>query len=515
MTKNLWGVLFCLTCGLGLQANTNSNSYLVIGGGYQPSSSQLALELNVKRFQQLASERLQKERDKVKVLFGAGQHPGQKDVIVKDPKVTDDEFLFSQLFMFCQNDVECYLRPNELENVSGSMSKQNILNTMDSLGRELSANDKFRFYYTGHGSSVSETDFTKNFLALWGDEQLSVQEFTEKLDRFPASTPIQVLMVQCYSGGFAQMNYERGENRGRISQANRCGFFSQVPDRVAAGCSPDINDQEEYSPYFFSAIQGKNARGNIVNADYSGDGKVTSDEAHAYVVLTENSIDVPTTTSSQFLREQGFDVSSDKERGWESFRSYIKAKPQSAVESAVLEGLIQQLGSSEAKEQAAPLPWIKSKVAQLTSDEAKAKDKLRSQVEGLLSAMREVSRDLYKTHKAFSSVYRKGLNNEIPNDPDVVQAREAFFKHPRMDECRKQYKAVMNAQKDLMTVLHSQARWERLQYLLETQLLEESLNKSGSQEARDKYSALKKCESDSFFPERSPSNGWGLAGVSP
>ncbi len=70
-------------------------------------------------------------------------------------------------------------------------------------------------------------------------------------------------MVQCYSGGFANLIFEQGQPDKPLAKANRCGFFATVHDRIAAGCTSDIDEEDyhEYSSAFWAAISRARANG--------------------------------------------------------------------------------------------------------------------------------------------------------------------------------------------------------------------------------------------------------------
>jgi hypothetical protein len=86
----------------------------------------------------------------------------------------------------------------------------------------------------------------------------------------------------------------------------RAGFFSQVHDRAAAGCTPDVDeaDYQEYSSFFWAALAGRTRAGvALPSVDYDKDGIVSFSEAHAYAVLASDTIDIPVRTSDALLRE--------------------------------------------------------------------------------------------------------------------------------------------------------------------------------------------------------------------
>ena len=95
-------------------------------------------------------------------------------------------------------------------------------------------------------------------------------------------------------------------NRLGLEDAPHHVLFATVHDRVAAGCTVDVEEgnYQEYSTFFFEAIHGQTRFGQPVKRpDYDGDNRVSYDEAHAYALLTSNSIDISTKTSGALLRK--------------------------------------------------------------------------------------------------------------------------------------------------------------------------------------------------------------------
>ena len=112
--------------------------------------------------------------------------------------------------------------------------------------------DRLVIYYTGHGGRGST-------LALWNENDMSAKEFAGLLDKLPAKVSVVMVMVQCFSGGYADMIYEGGDPAKGLSERDRCGFFATVSDRVAAGCTSDVDEENyrEYSTYFWAALYGQ------------------------------------------------------------------------------------------------------------------------------------------------------------------------------------------------------------------------------------------------------------------
>src|SRR4030095_6107142 len=154
----------------------------------------------------------------------------------------------------------------------------------------------------------------------------------------------------CFSGGFADVIFKDVQTATEMNGCRRCGFFATVHDREAAGCTGDISEDNyhEYSTYFWAALYGKTRTGEaLAMPDYDGDGAVSFAEAHAYVQLTSDTVDIPVCTCDAFLRtfsKQGGDEGSDLLSPEAPFGRLLKAA--TPAQRAVLEGLSKQLNLS-------------------------------------------------------------------------------------------------------------------------------------------------------------------------
>jgi hypothetical protein len=160
-------------------------------------------------------------------------------------------------------------------------------------------------YFTGHGSPDRRTTYANNWFDLWAGGHFTVTNLAGSLKAFPAATPITLVMVQCFSGAFGNVLFEDGDPQGALVAQHVAGFFAAVPQRVAAGCTPAINEAEykDFTGYFFAALTGRDRMGRPVSgADYDHDGRVGMNEAFAWSLVHDDSIDTPVCTSDTFLR---------------------------------------------------------------------------------------------------------------------------------------------------------------------------------------------------------------------
>ena len=112
-------------------------------------------------------------------------------------------------------------------------------------------------------------------------------------------------MVQCFSGAFGNLIFEDGDPKGAPVRRDVAGFFATIKERVAAGCTSAINEEDyhDFTSYFFAALTGRDRLGRRVSrADYNEDGRIGMDEAYCYTLSHDESIDIPVCTSDVFLR---------------------------------------------------------------------------------------------------------------------------------------------------------------------------------------------------------------------
>jgi hypothetical protein len=197
-------------------------------------------------------------------------------------------------------------RRTEIERLDGPAQLDSVKGELASLSGRL-ANDPGEpvlLYFTGHGSP-DEPHYNNNRYDLWGSGELTVRQLAESVQSFPVSNPVVLVMVECFSGAFGNVIFENGQPNGPLSDHPICGFFASVPQRMAAGCTPNVNeaDYRDFTGYFFAALSGTDRLGRpVVGADYNHDGRIGMDEAFAYTLLHDDSIDTPVCTSDVFLR---------------------------------------------------------------------------------------------------------------------------------------------------------------------------------------------------------------------
>jgi hypothetical protein len=250
-----------------------------MAGGGAPSYNEIALEKNVLYFQ--------------RTLKTLGFDPAAASTYFANG--TDGQATVRYL-----NGTKEQFKPPEIPHLAGASTRDNFYSWMQQ------ASGSVFFYFTGHGYR-NPADSNNNAMILWGEDPLSVQEFTTALDQLPATTPVVTMMSQCYSGSFANLIYEGGDPKNPVTLRTRCGFFATVKTRTSVGCTAEVNeaDYRDYSSSFFAGLSGRDRTGKAVaSADYDQDGRVSYAEAHAFAKVDEQSTDLPVSTLEVWLQEQ-------------------------------------------------------------------------------------------------------------------------------------------------------------------------------------------------------------------
>ncbi len=278
---------------------------LVVGGGPDLQNNQVAIESNVRYVGKLlprGTERITLFADgnpqNATVLYEEDTHllpAGERllKTLLRGREAGDDNSLH-------------YRKPNLNAKLDGASKRTEIDKAFERLTTASKEKKKSVFlYFTGHGSPGS-SGFDNNVMDLWGEkERISVRELAQHLQALPPEIPVTLVMVQCYSGSFANLLFENGDPKGNPIGRDFAGYFAAIKERTAAGCTPEINEAEyhDFTSYFFAALTGKDRVGRTVSGtDYNGDGRVGMDEAYCYTLANDKSIDVPVCTSDVFLR---------------------------------------------------------------------------------------------------------------------------------------------------------------------------------------------------------------------
>jgi thiol-disulfide isomerase/thioredoxin len=163
--------------------------------------------------------------------------------------------------------------------------KKDLQEWFEDEGARLHPGDTLLFYVTDHGQPNPD-DWANNTITLWNG-QLSVNELRALFQRLDPGVRVVMLMSQCFSGSFAAAD---GPAASDLPPGNVCGYFATAADRLAYGCYPENRGKDAvgHSYEFFQALT---ALGDFT-------------EAERRVLVTDDTPDVPHTTSDVFLQQR-------------------------------------------------------------------------------------------------------------------------------------------------------------------------------------------------------------------
>lgn len=289
--------------------------FLTIGGGYNPSGNQASLEANVIFFDQVLVEQHQGTRVR-DVYFADGDDPGAdlQVLVTNDAPATPPATELLATLHRRRGEERLKYRNHHIPKVAGPLSPELIGDRLKAIAKTAKDGDRLFVYVTAHGSEGSQTDRHNTTIDCWNEKKITARQFTRWLNEVPASIPVVMVMAQCYCGGFSHaMFHELDEKKGLAPQL-RAGFFAQQHDLPAAGCRPDIRNDEEFSSYFWGAIAGRSRTGvPVTGCDIDGNGKVSLAEAYAHAVIAGHTIDIPLRTSDVLLRTYSRMPATDRE----------------------------------------------------------------------------------------------------------------------------------------------------------------------------------------------------------
>ncbi len=140
-------------------------------------------------------------------------------------------------------------------------------------------------------------------IPLWNDSQLNVRQLHQWAHS--GNMPVRFVLSQSHSGGFHRLAYKHPSRGLELGSQTHCGFTASSTYGTSETSikHPSKSEQHDYASYFFSALAGYEYDGEIINrfADQDDDGRTSLREAHMFALLEGKSIDLPLSTSEDYL----------------------------------------------------------------------------------------------------------------------------------------------------------------------------------------------------------------------
>ncbi len=520
-------VCFCV-CSLPTFAGAK-DFFLTIGGGPRPDNNQVSLERNVAFQQRVLAER-RPDRPTYELYFADGKSEARDlQYRVADFKATcpPARRILAEVLGDAPS-MDLLYRSHRLGNLAGPSDPQLLRRRLRDLAEDLQPGDRLFLYATAHGGpakkptekdkptekeKVAEKDRAPDAqtyntsLYCWNTTNITASELADWLDQLDPEVSVMLVMVQCYAGGFANTIFNGADADQGLAPHARFGFFAQVHDRPAAGCTPDIEeaDYQEYSSFFWAALAGHTRSGTpITSADFDSDGSVSFAEAHAYAILASDTIDVPVRTTDILLRtfsERGSDDADKKPRRDGTNAELLKlagplgpllnrARPE---ERAILVGLSKRLALEDPT-----IELLRTTLEQQGKEIKEAADRLARAKRTTRRAKTHAQQDLYDTWPELRLPY-------APLAAELVSTQSDEF--VRRVENLSSYAALRAAldresvlDKEHLDLERQRAKVERLLRTAENVVLAANLPDVASPEIVARYEKLRSLEESTLAP---------------
>lgn len=284
---------------------------LIVAGGPDPDYNQYALESNARYLEKLTATGASQ-----RILFADGKKTSRTISTVEPLPDAVAQTVFAWVLEQPMPGGRTGFRAPTLKRLDGPATKDSVLQSVRQLVAQVKSGQHGLVYFTGHGSlghsqgwgplgDRSREALENTTYSVWNDGELSVKELAAALQKWPAKAPLVLVMVQCHSGGFANVMFEGGDPKKPVWDRDFCGFFAATADRESSGCTSEVDerDYQDFTTHFFAALSGRSRSGQPVSGtDYDHDGTVSLLEAYAWTHLIDTSIDVPVCTSDAYLR---------------------------------------------------------------------------------------------------------------------------------------------------------------------------------------------------------------------
>ncbi|MGN6367156.1 MAG: hypothetical protein ACTHN5_02735 [Phycisphaerae bacterium] len=302
--------VFCVLCFAFSPAAHSETHLLSFGGGPSPDYNQVSLEKNI-QFLQHTLEDLHLSTLPHDIFFADGGSPYHivKYLAPPDPAPNPAHDLTAEVADIANNaDIDERYQPVSLKNLAGPATHDALTTWFSAAAKSLHTGDHLLFYFTGHGGDESPRNAAlhNTTMEMWDSPPVTVRQFITELDKLDPAVDVTLIMVQCHAGGFANVLYTDGDPKKGLCQSPRCGFFATTAPRLAAGCTPEMNedDYQDFSTHFFAALAGHTRTGKpVTKPDYDHKGFTSFTDAFTYALLNDDTIDIPLTTSDQLLRD--------------------------------------------------------------------------------------------------------------------------------------------------------------------------------------------------------------------
>jgi hypothetical protein len=223
-------------------------------------------------------------REQIEIFSSDGSDP-EPDLAVRDLPAGRELWLIEDIRVGRDLAPELRYENSEIGGMGlRPASKSALWGWLENESDGLQPGDTLLLYVTDHGVR-NKSNPENNAIQLWG-ERFSVSEFRTFLEALPEGVRAVSLMSQCYSGSFANAVYRADAPERTSGQV--CGYYSSSAERRAYGCYPENRGKDNVG-HSFRFIEALRIHKSFL-------------PAHAHVLLTDRTPDVPNRSSDQYAQ---------------------------------------------------------------------------------------------------------------------------------------------------------------------------------------------------------------------
>lgn len=146
-------------------------------------------------------------------------------------------------------------------------TKANVNTVFNTLSSSLATGDTLSIFVMTHGETLGNNE---SAIILWDRTYLTDSEFAQQINKIPEGIPVNVIMGQCFSGGFIDNLFMRCNYIATACSANETSWRALDTDRSV------------FYMYWIEAMNYFNSSTVNLNIDTNGDKIITFSEAYTY-----------------------------------------------------------------------------------------------------------------------------------------------------------------------------------------------------------------------------------------
>lgn len=450
---------------------------VIVGGGSDVHATPAQIELNVNWIDSV----INKQGLMSSIWFTDGAESGADVLYLSSEEEAEHELTpLTRVFGNPVIDRHRY-RENEIDNVIGSTRLSELAPALTNR-LEQTADQSLLFVFSGDGNPAANGAAGVS-MKLWDNTSLSANKLHAMLDARKA--PFRFVMNQCFSGGFHKLAFKNPAKGLDLASGQRCGFSAESAWHPARSCGDNLRagDYQDYTTSFFAALSGFDRDGELIaiDPDIDGNGETSLREAHFFTLSQTDSVDLPRSTSEQYLND------------WQPW--YLRWLPPGPTlpgneyaklfrDVSVNLGI--ELGNSVGKELRKQLLTLHDSLEKITIRQTAAIDQLQSTRTLLQNSALSRWPALKGPYSgAFITMASEGQLGEIA----------AFLgAHEQYGKMVAEQKRVDSLQGEMLELEHQAAQRQKLFYLRRLAVLKEQLTQHGSAKEQADYLSLLDCE---------------------